>query len=73
MEAVHAVRPLCGGMFQQGRTVLLHIRRQLDAQWILNVRRLQHRRQQRGSREIRDCESMADEILAALQLLLDPI
>jgi hypothetical protein len=45
----------------------------LDAQWILDFRRLQHRSQQRGSRQVRDRESMADEIFAALTLLLDPV
>ena len=73
MQAVDAGRPLRGRMLQQRGAVVLQIQRQLHLQWILNLGRLQEHAQQRRSREIRDGESLADEIRTALPLVLDAV
>ena len=73
MQAKDPGRPLHGWMPQQRGAVVLQIGRQFDLQRILNLGRLQERAQQRGSREVGDGESLADEIGTALPLLLDPV
>ena len=73
MQAVDAGRPLRGRMPQQRGAVVLQIRRQLDLQRVLDLGWLQERPQQRGGREVGDRERLADEIRAALPLLLDAV
>src|SRR5215813_714231 len=73
MQAIDASRPLRGWMLQQHGAVVFEVPRQLHPWWILNLGRLQERPQQRGSREVCDGESLADEIRAALPLILDSI
>src|SRR5688572_31849230 len=70
MESVDACRPLRTRMPQQCGAVVLQIQRQLDLQRVLDFGRLQERPQQRGSRQVGDGEILADEIRAALPLLL---
>ena len=65
MQAIDADRPLRGRMLQQRGAVVLQIQRQLHLQRVLHPGRLQERPQQRGSREVCDGESLADEIRAA--------
>ena len=73
MLPVNVQRPLRRGMPQERGTVVLDIRWQLDTQWVLDLWWLQQRRQQRRCREIGDGERSADEIGAAIALLLDPV
>ena len=70
MQSVDAGRPPHGRMLQQHGAVILQIRRQLDPQRILYLGRLQQRRQHRRGREVGHRELIADEIRAALPLLL---
>src|SRR5262245_53631828 len=73
MPAVDAGCPLSGGMLPQRGAVVLEIQRQLHLQWVLKLGRLQDYPQQRSSREVCDCKSLADEIRAALPLVLNAI
>src|SRR5580704_8381287 len=73
MQAINIRRPLHGGMPQQQSAVVLQIWRQLHAQRVLDFRWLQQRSQQSRRREVGDRERIADEIGAALPLLLDPV
>ena len=73
MQAVNAGRPLRGRMPQQRGPVVLQIRRQLDLQRVLDLGWLEECPEQRGSREVGDRESLADEIRAALPFLLDAV
>src|SRR5262245_55364479 len=73
MQAVDAGRPLRGWMPKQRGSVILQIQRQFHLQWVLNLSRLQERPQQCGGREVCDGESLADEIRAALPLVLDSV
>ena len=69
MPAAHCAAGCCSNV----AAVVLQIQRQLHLQRVLNLGRLQERPQQRGSREVCDGESLADEIRAALPLLLDTV
>ena len=73
MQPVDAGRPLRGRMPEQRGAVVLQIGRQLDTQRVLDLGWLQQRRQQRRGREVGDGERIADEIRAALPLLLDAV
>ena len=73
MQAVDPGRPLRGRMPEHRGAVVLQIRRQIDLQRVLDLGWLQEWPQQRGSREVGDRESLADEIRAPLPLLLDAV
>jgi hypothetical protein len=73
MQAVDTARPLHCWMRQQRGAIVSQIQRELHLQWILKLGGLEEHTQQRGSREVCDAESLADEIRAALPGLLDAV
>src|SRR5260221_2650842 len=73
MQPVNTGRPLRGWMLPECGAIVLQIRRQLHAQRVLDLGWLQHHPQHRRRPKVGDRERIADEIRAALPLLLDPV